>query len=195
MKAKLLAATLLLSFAPLALAGNDLRYATDPVGTLNLMTKQVASRAHELEAIADDLDKVSKEIDEFEKLPAKSVSQAKFALLDKKFKATISESEALEKKARSEFGQNLKKIAEVRACLDSIAADRKSGKKPVTNLTDSEIKDCRKNLDELEKTVIELSRAVDDKGDEKVEAKPAAKVAKPVAKTKAPATPGNAKAK
>lgn len=191
MKAKLLAATLLLSFASPALAGNDLRYATDPVGSLNLMTKQVASRAHELEAIADDLDKVSKEIDEFEKLPAKSINQAKFALLDKKFKAKVSASEALEKKARSEFGLNLKKIAEVRANLDSIATDRKSGKKPVTNLTDAEIKDCRKNLDELEKTVIELSRAVDDKGDDKVETKPSAKAAN----TKATATPGKAKAK
>lgn len=178
MKAKLLAATLLLSFAPLALASNDLRYATDPVGTLNQMTKQVASRAHELEAIADDLDKVSKEIDEFEKLPAKSVSQAKFALLDKKFKATISASEALEKQARSEFSQSLKKIGEVRSSLDSIANDRKSGKKPVTNLTDAEIKDCRKNLDELEKTVLDLSRAVEDKSDDQ----PKAKVAKPTSK-------------
>lgn len=138
----------------------DLSYATDPVGTLNQLTMSVSRRAKELEAIARELDKISAEIDAMEKLPAKATSKASFIDLDKRLKATVARSSALENQARVEFDLALKKIKALRTTLDALKSSRPNTSS--RTLSDRELADCRKNLDELEVTVKELKNAVSD---------------------------------
>lgn len=153
-------------------AGTDISVATDPVGKLNQLTVSVRKRAKELEDIAKDLDKVSAEIDEVEKLPPKSLSKEKFADIEKRFQATIKRSEDLEKVVKGELDVTSGEIVQVRKTLESIATDRKNGAKPASSLSDEELKECNKNLNDLEKTVAELKSVLDDKDDKVAESQP-----------------------
>ncbi len=172
---------ILLSFlASPAFAAPDISVATDPVGKLNQLTTSVRKRAKELEDIAKDLDKVSAEIDEVEKLPPKSLSKEKFADIEKRFQSTIKRSEDLEKVVKGELDKTSGEIVQVRKALDTIATERKNGAKPASNLSDEELKECNKNLNDLEKTVVELKAVLSDKDDkdDKVAEQPAKSPAK-----------------
>ena len=175
---------------PKAIA-EDLSYATDPVSKMSELTARVSKRAKELESVANQLDQVSDELDRVEKLPAKALSPAKFADLEKRFKAAVKRSEEVENQVKAELDETLVDIGKVKHTLNSIAEERKLNKKTLSpGLSDEELKECQKNILELEKSAKELKAVVADQdlveAAAPVKGKPAApaKSAKPLPKKK-----------
>ncbi len=173
-------------------SAEDLSYATDPVSKMSELTARVSKRAKELESVANQLDQVSDELDRVEKLPAKALSPAKFADLEKRFKAAVKRSEEVENQVKAELDGTLVDIGKVKQTLKSIAEERKQNKKTMSpGLSDEELKECQKNILELEKSAKELKAVVTDQDLAEVsttaapKSKPAsAKSTKPLQKSK-----------
>lgn len=135
--------------------------AVDPVGKLREISDSVGKSAKELESVATDLDKLSDELDALEKLPPGPGSRKKVEELELRFKTTIKRSETVEKKARTALDDNDKEIASLRKALTSVKSARKA-ENGATAMSDPDIKECLKNLDDIESTVKDLRKALDD---------------------------------
>lgn len=167
-----------------AASGEDLSYATDPVSKMSELTTRVSKRAKELESVANQLDQVSDELDRVEKLPAKALSPAKFAELEKRFKAAVKRSEEVENQVKAELDGTLVDIGKVKQTLNCIAEERKQNKKTISpGLSDEELKECQKNILELEKSAKELKAVVTDQ-DQSETSTTAAPKSKPAAPAK-----------
>lgn len=135
----------------------------DPVARLSQISSQVKASRVELSAIAGELDKLMAELDKMEGKPAKDIDRAHFAQLEKRFKSALTRSEAVEKKVGQSLAGNLKDIDNIRNVLKKIQVERakNSGAKKV--LSDAELKECLKDLNDLDATVRELLKNLNDK--------------------------------
>lgn len=138
----------------------------DPVGQLQKISAQVKASSAELETIAAELDKLNGELDKLEGKTAKNIDRKQFAALEKRFDVTLARSAAVEKKVGLSLGKSLKDIDNVRAALKKVEhdrqVDRQKGKKPIAILSDKDLKECLKDLADLDKTVRELQANLKD---------------------------------
>jgi len=136
----------------------------DPVRQLQLISAAVKASRMELSAIAAELEKVNLELDKFEGKPAKDINRKQFAVLGNRFNATLARSETVEKKVSQSLAKSLKDIDNVKATLKRIQAQRLTDKNAKKVLSDSELKECLKDLTDLDKTVRELQNSLKDPG-------------------------------
>ncbi len=134
----------------------------DPVRQLQLISAAVKASRMELSAIAAELDKVNLELDKFEGKPAKDIDRKQFAALGDRFNNTLARSEAVEKKVSQSLAKSLKDIGSVKAALKRIQSQRLTDKNAKRVLSDSELKECLKDLGELDKTVRELQTSLQE---------------------------------
>ena len=134
----------------------------DPVARLAQISKQVKASSTELSAIATELDKLMAELDKMEGKPAKDIDRAHFARLEKRFNTALAQSEAVEKKVGQSLSGNLKDIATVRAVLKNVEAERRQNKNIKKVMSDAELKECLKDLSDLDATVRELLNNLKD---------------------------------
>ncbi len=139
----------------------------DPVGQLQKISAQVKASSVELESIAAELDKLNGELDKLEGKTAKDIDRKQFAALEKRFDLTLARSTAVEKKVGLSLGKSLKDIDSVRNALKKVEQerqqDRLKGKKLTPILSDKDLKECLKDLTDLDKTVRELQANLKDK--------------------------------
>ena len=139
----------------------------DPVGQLQKISAQVKASSIELESIASELDKLNGELDKLEGKTAKNIDRKQFAALEKRFDLTLARSTAVEKKVGLSLGKSLKDIESVRIALKKVEHDRQQdrlkGKKLTPILSDKDLKECLKDLADLDKTVRELQANLKDK--------------------------------
>lgn len=139
----------------------------DPVGQLQKISAQVKASSIELESIAAELDKLNGELDKLEGKTAKDIDRKQFAALEKRFDLTLARSTAVEKKVGLSLSKSLKDIDNVRSALKKVEHDRQQerlkGKKLKPILSDKDLKECLKDLTDLDKTVRELQANLKDK--------------------------------
>lgn len=139
----------------------------DPVGQLQKISAQVKASSNELESIAAELDKLNGELDKLEGKTAKDIDRKQFAALEKRFDLALARSTAVEKKVGLSLGKSLKDIDSVRIALKKVENDRQQdrlkGKKLNPILSDKDLKECLKDLTDLDKTVRELQANLKDK--------------------------------
>lgn len=139
----------------------------DPVGQLQKISGQVKASSIELESIAAELDKLNGELDKLEGKTAKDIDRKQFAALEKRFDLTLARSTAVEKKVGLSLSKSLKDIDNVRSALKKVEHDRQQerlkGKKLKPILSDKDLKECLKDLTDLDKTVRELQANLKDK--------------------------------
>ncbi|MFA7336649.1 MAG: hypothetical protein WC028_07665 [Candidatus Obscuribacterales bacterium] len=139
----------------------------DPVGQLQKISGQVKASSIELESIAAELDKLNGELDKLEGKTAKDIDRKQFAALEKRFDLTLARSTAVEKKVGLSLSKSLKDIDNVRSALKKVERDRQQdrlkGKKLTPILSDKDLKECLKDLTDLDKTVRELQANLKDK--------------------------------
>lgn len=139
----------------------------DPVGQLQKISAQVKASSIELESIAAELDKLNGELDKLEGKTAKDIDRKQFAALEKRFDITLARSAAVEKKVGLSLSKSLKDIDNVRIALKKVEherqQDRLKGKKLTPILSDKDLKECLKDLTDLDKTVRELQANLKDK--------------------------------
>ncbi len=134
----------------------------DPVRQLQLISAAVKASRMELSAIAAELDKVNLELDKFEGKPAKDIDRKQFTALGDRFNNTLARSEAVEKKVSQSLAKSLKDIGNVKAALKRIQSQRLTDKNAKKVLSDSELKECLKDLGDLDKTVRELQTSLQE---------------------------------
>ncbi|CAN5210617.1 hypothetical protein BH11CYA1_BH11CYA1_32100 [soil metagenome] len=136
----------------------------DPVGQLQKISAQVKASSTELETIASELDKLNAELDKLEGKTAKNIDRKQFAALEKRFDLTLARSAAVEKKVGLSLGKSLKDIDNVRMALKKVEQERlqNKGKGPKPILSDRDLKECLKDLADLDKTVRELQTNLKD---------------------------------
>jgi len=134
----------------------------DPVRQLQQISAAVKASRVELSSIAAELDKVNHELDRFEGKPAKDIDRKQFALLGDRFNSTLARSGAVEKKVSQSLAKSLKDIDNVKAALKRIQSERLVNKNTKHALSDSELKECLKDLSDLDKTVRELQTSLKD---------------------------------
>jgi hypothetical protein len=123
----------------------------DPVGKLAEISASVSQSSNELTAISQDLDKLTKE--------------------------TIARSYDVEKRVKDSLTKSQADIENVRLALTSIQSERAGGaaRRPV--MTDDEINECLKDLNDLSATIksLQLSLSEDDSKDADSDGKKATK--------------------
>ena len=136
----------------------------DPVGQLQKISAQVKASSTELETIATELDKLNAELDKLEGKTAKNIDRKQFAALEKRFDITLARSAAVEKKVGLSLSKSLKDIDNVRFALKKVEQARlqNKGKGPKPILSDRDLKECLKDLADLDKTVRELQASLKD---------------------------------
>ena len=139
----------------------------DPVGQLQKISAQVKASSGELESVASELDKLNGELDKLEGKTAKDIDRKQFAALEKRFDLALARSASVEKKVGLNLGKSLIDIDNVRIALKKVEQDRQQdrlkGKKLTPILSDKDLKECLKDLADLDKTVRELQANLKDK--------------------------------
>jgi hypothetical protein len=144
----------------------------DPVGKLAEISSSVAQSSKELTSISQALDKLNDELARVEKERPDKVTKASFEALQKRFKDTIARSYVVEKKVKDSLAQSQTDIENVHRALKAIQAERLAGTGRKAVMTDAEIAECLRDLDDERATIKALQQSlVDD------EAKPKAEVA------------------
>jgi hypothetical protein len=144
----------------------------DPVGKLHEISNSVSQSSSELASISQALDKLNDELARVEKERPAKVTKASFESLQKRFKDTIDRSYVVEKRVKDSLAQSQRDIENVYKALQAIQAERAGGTTRKTVMTDSEIAECLKDLDDERATIKALQQSlVDD------QAQPKAKVA------------------
>lgn len=139
----------------------------DPVGQLQKISAQVKASSRELESVASELDKLNGELDKLEGKTAKDIDRKQFAALEKRFDLALARSASVEKKVGLSLDKSLIDIDNVRIALKKVEQDRQQdrlkGKKLTPILSDKDLKECLKDLADLDKTVRELQANLKDK--------------------------------
>jgi hypothetical protein len=147
----------------------------DPVGKLHEISNSVSQSSSELTSISQALDKLNDELARVEKERPAKVTKASFESLQKRFKDTIDRSYVVEKRVKDSLAQSQRDIENVYKALKNIQAERVAGTARKAVMTDAEIAECLKDLDDERATIKALQESlVDD------EAKPKAKVEIPL---------------
>jgi cob(I)alamin adenosyltransferase len=149
----------------------------DPVGKLAEISASVSQSSNELTAISQDLDKLTNELSRVEKDHTAKVTKASLDALQKRFKETIARSYDVEKRVKDSLTKSQADIENVRLALTSIQSERAGGaaRRPV--MTDDEINECLKDLNDLSATIksLQLSLSEDDSKDADSDGKKATK--------------------
>jgi uncharacterized phage infection (PIP) family protein YhgE len=142
----------------------------DPVGKLHEISDSVSQSSNELTSISQALDKLNDELAKVEKERPGKVTKASFEALQKRFKDTIDRSYVVEKRVKDSLAKSQTDIENVHRALKAIQTERAGGTSRKAVMTDSEIAECLKDLDDERATIKALQQSlVDD------EAKPATK--------------------
>jgi chromosome segregation ATPase len=156
----------------------------DPVGKLAEISASVSRSSSELTAISKALDKLNDELAQVEKEKPGKVTKASFEALQKRYNDTIARSYIVEKRVKDSLAKSQLDIGNVHRALKAIQSERVAGSTHKPVMTDAEISECLKDLDDERATIKALQQSlVDD------EARPAEKVAdkdKVADKSKAP---------
>ncbi|MBS1996911.1 MAG: hypothetical protein JSS86_11395 [Cyanobacteria bacterium SZAS LIN-2] len=145
----------------------------DPVGKLSQISSAVAQSSNELSEISKALDQLNEELARVEKERPTKVTKASLDALQKRFKDTIERSYVVEKKVNDSLSKSQSDVENVRKALVSIQRERAAGTSHRPVMTDGEISECLKDLDDLTGTIKALKHSLTD-DEEKPAAKPAA---------------------
>jgi len=161
----------------------------DPVGKLAEISHSVSQSSNELSAISKALDELNEELARVEKERPTKVTKASLDALQKRFKDTIDRSYVVEKKVTDSLAKSQTDVENVRQALISIRKERAAGSSRRAVMTDAEINECLKDLDDLGKTIAALKQSLVDEDEKPAatkKAQPAAKVQKTQSGNKKP---------
>ena len=139
----------------------------DPVGKLAEISSHVSQSSNELAAISQALSQLDNEISNVDKKNGGKVSKASLDSLQKRFKATIARSYVVEKRVKDSLAKSQADIKNVRLALTAIQKDRASGNTRRPVMSDAEINECLKDLEDLSATIKDLQKSLVDNADEK----------------------------
>jgi hypothetical protein len=145
----------------------------DPVGKLSRISASVSNSSKELEDISQALEKLNDELSKSEKATSAKITKAQLDVLQKRFQSTIDRSYIVEKEVKDSLAKDQRDIENVRVVLREIQKERqvkavpKAGpgaanrpRRPV--MTDGEIAECLKDLDDLSTTIKGLQQSLVD---------------------------------
>jgi len=148
----------------------------DPVGKLSQISAEVSHSSSELSEISKALDQLNDELARVEKEKPTRVTKASLDALQKRFKDTIDRSYVVEKKVTDSLAKSQTDVENVRQALIAIRNERAAGSSRRAVMTDAEIGECLKDLDDLSHTIKALKQSLVDDEDKPTPAK------KPVSK-------------
>jgi len=134
----------------------------DPVGKLAQISNSVAQSSSQLTSISQDLDHLNDELARVERERPVKVTRAYLDGLEKRFKETIARSYVVEKRVKDSLAKSQSDIDNVHKVLSSIRAERAAGTGRKAVMTDSEIAECLKDLEDLRATIKALQQSLVD---------------------------------
>jgi len=165
-----LALALAVAQAPLAHAESAVTLdptVIDPVGKLSQISAEVSQSSNELSDISKALDQLNDELARVEKEKPTRVTKASLDALQKRFKDTIDRSYVVEKKVTDSLAKSQTDVENVRQALIAIRSERAAGTTRKAVMTDAEIGECLKDLDDLSHTIKALKQSLVDDDDDK----------------------------